>query len=148
MALIIIFAQWLMEKSHLKPQNHYVPCEFNIKTQIIKWTKLLVVFAIIALIPFKTHQIFFLAPPLIVTFTEFSNTSSPLRDRPFTIIGLMTLAATVGCLLRETLNIYLHFPLTICTILACCILFFTFDKNQNTFSACRCNIINPDGIKN
>lgn len=147
MALIIICAQWLMEKSHLKPQNHYIPCEFNIKTQIIKWTKLLIVFALIALIPFKAHQIFFLAPPLIVTFTEFSNTSSPLRNRPFTIIGLMTLAATTGCILRETLNVYLHFPLTICTILACCILFFTFDKIKTLFPPAGAILLIPMVLK-
>ena len=55
MALIIIFAQWLMEKNHLKPKNEYIPCNFDLKTQIIKWTKLLVVFAIIALIPFENQ---------------------------------------------------------------------------------------------
>ena len=133
MALIIIFAQWLMEKNHLKPKNEYIPCNFDLKTQIIKWTKLLVVFAIIALIPFENHQIYFLAPPLIVTFTEFSNTKSPLRNKPFHIIGLMTLASAIGCILREVLNLYLHLPLTICATLACCLLFFTFDKVKTLF---------------
>ena len=59
MALIIIIAQWLMEKYHFRPVNNFVPCEFNVKEQIIKWSKLLLVFGLIAIIPFKTHQIFF-----------------------------------------------------------------------------------------
>ncbi len=133
MALIIIIAQWLMEKYHLKPKNHYVPCDFHWKTQLIKWVKLLGVFSILALVPFEKHQIYFLAPPLIVTFTEFSNAKSPLRGKPFHVIGLMTLASAVGCFLREFLNIYLHFPLTICAVLSCCILFFTFDRVKTLF---------------
>lgn len=133
MAGIIILAQWLMEKNHLKPKNSYVPCVFDYKEEFIKWSKMLVVFAIIALVPFESHQIYFLAPPLIVTFAEFSNTKSRLRNRPFYIVGLMTLAAATGCALREVLNVYLHLPLTICATLACCVLFVTFDKVKMLF---------------
>ena len=133
MALMIITAQWLMEKNHLKPKNEYIPCKFDYKYQIIKWSKLLIVFAILALIPFENHQIYFLAPPLIVTFAEFANPKSPMRNKPFHIIGLMTLASATGCMLREVLNLYLHLPLTICAALACCILFVTFDKVKTLF---------------
>ncbi len=133
MAFIIIAAQWLMEKNHLKPKNEYIPCVFDLKYQVIKWAKLLVVFGIIALIPFKSHQIYFLAPPLIVTFAEFANPKSPMRNKPFHIIGLMTLASFTGCMLREVLNLYLHLPLSICATLACCVLFVTFDRVKTLF---------------
>ena len=133
MALMIITAQWLMEKNHLKPKNEYIPCNFDLKYQVIKWTKLLIVFCLLALIPFKSHQIYFLAPPLIVTFAEFSNPKSPLRNKPFHIIGLLTLASATGCMLREGLNLYLHLPLSICATLACCVLFVTFDKVKTLF---------------
>ena len=128
MSLIIIVAQWLMEKYHFRPVNNFIPCEFNIKNQIIKWSKLLIIFALIALIPFKTHQIYFLAPPLIVMFTELSNPQSPARTKPLYIVGLMTFASFVGCSLRLLLNEYLELPLYICTTLACVILFFALDK--------------------
>lgn len=128
MSLIIILAQWLMEKYHFRPVNDFVPCKFDIKKQVIKWTKLLVVFGVIALIPFKTHQIYFLAPPLIVMFTELSNTKSPARTKPFYIIGLMTFASFVGCFLRLLLNEFLGLPLFVCTAFACIILFFALDK--------------------
>ncbi len=42
MALIIILAQWLMEKYHFRPVNNFIPCDFDIKKQIIKWSKLLI----------------------------------------------------------------------------------------------------------
>ena len=132
MALMIIIAQWLMEKYHFRPVNNFVPCEFDIKKQIIKWSKLLIIFGIIALIPFQNHQIYFLAPPLIVMFTELSNTESPARKKPFNIVGLMTFSAFIGCLIR-LLNIYFNFPLFICTTIACLILFVALDKMKLFF---------------
>ena len=128
MSLIIIIGQWLMEKYHYRPVNKFIPCKFNTKTQIIKWAKLLVIFALIALIPFKTHQIYFLAPPLIVMFTELSNPQSPARTKPLYIIGLMTFASLIGCVLRLCLNEFLGLPLFVCTTLACTILFFAINK--------------------
>lgn len=133
MALIIISAQWLMEKFHLRPVNNFVPCNFDIKKQLIKWIKLLLVFGLIALIPFQTHQIFFLAPPLIVMFTELSNINSPVRCRIPYVVGLMTFGAFVGCLIRLTLNIYLDIPLSICTTIACMVLFVAINKIKLNF---------------
>lgn len=128
MALIIIIAQWLMEKFHLRPVNKFVPCEFNIQYQIIKWSKLLFVFGLIALIPFKTHQIYFLAPPLIVMFTELANPNSPARKRPQYIVGLMTFSAFLGCALRIIFNIHLGLSLSFCTAIACIFLFIAINK--------------------
>lgn len=133
MAFIIIIAQWLMEKFHLRPVNNFTPIEFNIKTQIIKWLKLLLVFGLIALIPFKIHQIYFLAPPLIVMFTEFANPNSKARKRSLYVIGLMTFAAFVGCTLRYVLNIYFMLPLYVCTALACVLLFIALSRVKINF---------------
>lgn len=133
MALIIIIAQWLMEKNHLRPINTFIPCEFDTKKQIIKWSKLLLIFGLIALIPFKTHQIYFLAPPLIVMFTELSNPNSPARKRPHYIVGLMTFGAFVGCLLRYVLNVYCGLSLSLCTAFACIILFVALNKVKINF---------------
>jgi len=128
MAAIIIVVQWLMEKYNMRPLNSFTPCEFDLKYQIIKWSKLLFVFVLIAIIPFSAHQIYFLAPPLLVMFTELSNPESPARRKPVYIVGLMTFGALIGCLLRLVLNVYIGLPLFICTLIACIILFFTIDK--------------------
>lgn len=133
MALIIIIAQWAMEKLYIRPVNKFIPCEFNIKKQIIKWSKLLIVFGLLALLPFKAHQIYFLAPPLIVMFTELSNTQSPVRKKPVKIVFLMTFGAFIGCFLRIILNIYLNIPLSICTLFACIILFIALNKIKINF---------------
>ncbi|MBQ9246583.1 HPP family protein [bacterium] len=133
MALIIIIAQWLMEKYHLRPVNKFVPCEFDIKTQIIKWSKLLITFALLALVPFKAHQIYFLAPPLIVMYTELSNVNSPARKKPQYIVFLMTFGAFIGCFLRYLLNIQFGIPLSVCTALACIVLFIALYKVHINF---------------
>lgn len=133
MAFVIIAAQWLMEKVHLRPVNKFVPCQFDIKKQVIKWSKLLLVFGLIALIPFKTHQIYFLAPPLIVMFTELSNPSSPARKRPVYIVGLMTFSAFTGSMLRLILNVHFGLPLSLCTVLACIILFIALNRVRINF---------------
>lgn len=133
MALIIILAQWLMEKYHIRPVNKFSPIDYDIKSQIIKWSKLLLVFALIALIPFKTHQIYFLAPPLIVMFTELSEPQSPARKKPHYIVGLMFFASLTGCLLKLVLNIYMGLPLYVCTALACVILFIGLSKIKINF---------------
>ena len=133
MALIIIAAQYLMEKAHLRPVNKFTPCEFDLKLQLKKWIKLLVVFSLIALIPFKTHQIFFLAPPLIVMFTELSNPKSPARKKPVYIAGLMTFSSFIGSFFRLFFNIYLDLPLSICTALSCCVLFIALNKIRINF---------------
>lgn len=133
MALIIIFAQWIMEKYHFRPVNRFVPCNFNLKKQVIKWSKLLIVFGLIALIPFKTHQIYFLAPPLIVMFTELSNPKSPARKKPVYIAGLMTFSAFIGSAFRLFFDVYLHLPLSLCTALSCCVLFIVLNKIKINF---------------
>lgn len=133
MALIIIFAQYLMEKFHLRPQNKFTPLNFNIKNQIIKWTKLLAVFGLIALIPFKMHQIYFLAPPLIVMFTEFSNPKSPARGKFPYVVFLMTFGAFLGCFIRLVLNIYFNLSLSLCTGFACLVLFILMGKIKVKF---------------
>ncbi|MBR1775867.1 HPP family protein [bacterium] len=133
MALIIILAQWIMEKFHLRPVNKFIPCMFDIKKQIIKWLKLLLVFGLIALIPFKSHQIYFLAPPLIVMYTELANTKSPARKKPHYIVGLMTFSALTGCLVRYLINITFGLPLSLCTGIACIILFIALNKIKINF---------------
>lgn len=133
MALIIIFAQWLMEKFHLRPHIEFKPVEFKIKNEIIKWSKLLLIFGLVSIIPFKFHQIYFLAPPLIVMFTELSNPKSKARKKPLYIAALMAFGAFTGCLIRLVFNVYFNIPLYFCTALACIILFFALNKVKINF---------------
>ncbi len=133
MALIIISLQKLMEKLHLRPVNHHKPCHFDTKTQFKRWSKLLFILLIFALIPIGTRNLYFIAPPLIVTFTAFSNPNNPVRKIPLKIFSIITIAAIAGSSARLLLNVYLHLPLIISAITACIILFISFEKIKTLF---------------
>lgn len=133
MAAIIVGMQYLMERFHLRPINHYQPCHFSIKEQFKRWSKLLLVLMLLALIPVETRNVYFIAPPLIVTFTAFSNPANSVRKIPFKTFLVIVVAAFAGAGSRLLLNMYLHFPLVICAIVACLILFFTFEKVRTLF---------------
>ena len=133
MALVIIGAQYLMEKFHIKPVNHYHPCNFDTKSQIKRWSKLLIVLMLLALVPMETRNIYFIAPPLIVTFTAFSNPSNPVRKIPLKTFAVIMIAAITGAGARLLLNVYMHLPLMIAAIAACVILFFSFEKIKTLF---------------
>lgn len=128
MSLMIILMQWIMEKRRIKRKNTYYPCVYDYKIEIKKWAKLMIALAMISLIPFKSQNLFFIAPPLIVAFAEFSNVKSPIRKHPYKIFAVLVLAAVSGTVLREVLNMYLHLPLTACAVLACVLLFATFER--------------------
>lgn len=133
MSAIIIAAQWLMEKEGLRYKNHYEPCVFDFKDEFKKWSKLLILLMIISLIPVQSRNLYFIAPPLIVAFTEFANVNSKLRKKALPIFLIILTAAFVGMGIRVVLNMYLHVPLVFCAIVACLFLFVTFEFSQVLF---------------
>lgn len=133
MTLLIIGGQWLMEKFHLRSVNNYCADDFNFREQINHWLKLFLIFGIISFIPFASRNIFFLAPPMVVAFVEFSNPQSKVRKKPLTIFFIMVFAVLAGTILRLVLNLYLDFPLILCALIACVILFIIFDYTRAIF---------------
>ena len=128
MAFLIILFQWIMEKNGLRRKNVYKKPESDYKMECAKWVKLGAVLFLILLLPFKSNYLFITAPPLIVAFAEMSNIKCPARKHPFKIYSILVLAAFSGTALKEVLNMYLHMPLVLCAILACIILFMTFER--------------------
>lgn len=133
MSLIVIAAQWLMEKNRLRPKNIYSSEFFDLKFEISQWAKLLLVFAVISFLPVQSRHIFLLAPPLIVTYAEFANPNSPLRHKKGQVWAIMVFAATIGTVLRLGLNSFLELPLSLSAILACVLLFIVFDRVKILF---------------
>lgn len=133
MTLLIILGQWLMEKFHIRSINHYCANDFNFKKQFNHWIKLFLIFGIISFIPFSSRNIFFLAPPMIVAFVEFANPQSKARKKPLNIFFIMILAVLTGTIIRLVLNLYLDFPIMICALIACILLFIVFDYTRAIF---------------
>ena len=133
MTSLIILGQWLMEKFHIRSVNTYCADDFDLKKQFNHWLKLFLIFGIISFIPFSSRNIFFLAPPMIVAFVEFSNPQSKARKMPLKIFLLMLLAVLAGTILRLVLNLYLDFPIILCALVACILLFIAFDYTRAIF---------------
>ena len=133
MAFIIIIGQWLMEKYHLRSINHYNKENFDIKKEFRWWCKLFCIFGVISILPINTHNIFLLAPPLIVTFVEFSNPKSCLRAKAKNIYFLIVGASLIGYGIRLLLSYFLPCPLVVGACLACILLFAIFDYTRLLF---------------
>lgn len=133
LTLIIIIFQWLLEKYHLRPKNIYTPCQYDIKEQFKMWGKLLLFLLLLAIIPTHSRNLYLLAPPLIVTFTEFANPENKVRRIPKKIFLILVIGAIVGSVIKLVLSSYLHLPLTLCAAAACLVLFAAFDKIKTLF---------------
>lgn len=133
MALTIIIGQWIMEKRHIKSKNKFVKNNFNIKIELNKWLKLLFVFILLSIIPLVSKNIFLLAPPLIVTLVELSNSKSKARQKPLNILFIFSCAAIIGSMSKFILNGYFSCPLIICVIFSCLLLFMLFDYTKIYF---------------
>ena len=105
----------------------------KIKNIIIKYFKSLTIILFVALFPVITNNLFFIAPPLIVTFMEFSDINSPARKNAKKIVVLIGITALVGSMGKLFLNVYLQLPLyLVCTIVTICV-FIIFEKNNIIF---------------
>lgn len=105
----------------------------KIKNIIIKYFKSLTIILFVALFPVITNNLFFIAPPLIVTFMEFSDINSPARKNAKKIVVLIGITALVGSMGRLFFNVYLELPLyLVCAIVTICV-FIIFEKNNIIF---------------
>ena len=91
---------------------------------------------LICILPALTHEIFFIAPPLIVGFAEMSKPSSKLREKAPVTVGLIALAAAVGCASRYVICVTLGLPLTIAAVLSCGAILIAVNTAKLYFPPC------------
>lgn len=126
MAAIIAVGQSLMEGAGLRDAAVYLPVERAARDAALYWGKRAVVLAVLVALPIFTGQIFFIAPPLIVLFTEFSEPVSPLRQVPVRIWLVTAGAAFAGSIARMILCTGFGLPLTVAAIVGILAVFAIF----------------------
>ena len=94
------------------------------------WAKLFIIFSVISIYPLLQGFLFWLSPPVVVTFAELSNTISPNRKRLFKIWEIMIIGASIGTVFRFLLNIYFDLPLVIAAIFACLFMFLIYNRTK------------------
>lgn len=130
MVFAIIIGQFYLEKYHYRHKDKYLPQKINQKMMFKLWSKVLIIFSIISTYPLSQGFLFWLSPPVIVTFAELANPMSPNRKRLFKIWEIMTLGAIIGTICRLGLNVFLDLPLVISAVFACILMFFTYNKTK------------------
>lgn len=130
MVLAIVLGQYFLEKYHYRHKDKYMPQKINRKMMLKLWAKISFIFSIIAIYPLSQGFLFWLSPPVVVTFAELSNPISPNRKRLFKIWLIMITGASIGTVCRLGLNVYYELPLVISAAVACLFMFFIYNKTK------------------
>lgn len=105
----------------------------NWKKAFLKWGMLLGVFLLVAALPMMTGELYFIAPPLLVAFVEFSNPEFALQSNPLKTWGVLFLAALAGTASRVLLGGLLGLPLTVCAGVSFVLLLLLFQRSEILF---------------
>ncbi|MDN3674602.1 hypothetical protein QWY99_16295 [Flavobacterium branchiarum] len=126
MSILVVAGQWFLEKIkvrktpplHTKKQHTHNPKH---------WLKLLFWILLIAIIPVSTGKLYFIVPPLVVMFIEFSSSKSGFRNRPLQVYLIMVIAAFLGSLSQYYLHTIAGLPLVLTVLLLFSCLFLLFE---------------------
>ncbi|AYN02802.1 HPP family protein [Flavobacterium sp. 140616W15] len=126
MSILVVTGQWFLEKNKLRQ----TPLLHNKKQHIHNpkhWIKLFFWLLLIAVIPVSTGQIYFIVPPLVVMFIEFSSSKAGFRNRPVQVYSIMVISAVLGTLFQYYLYSILGLPLVDTALLLFSCLFILFE---------------------
>jgi hypothetical protein len=126
MSLIIVSGQWLLEKKSLRQAITFDTKKGQYKHSSKHWIKLFFWLLLIAVIPVSIGKAYFIVPPLVVMFIEFSSSSAGFRSRPIKVYFVMIISATLGALFQHYLHTILGLPqvYTVLLLFLCLFLFY------------------------
>lgn len=125
LTLIIVSVQLLLEKLKMKEPMVFEPSTATTKINLINWTKRFVIFLAVAAFPLFSGNYYFIAPPIIVCFVEFTSTASPVRKAPLKLFCVFGIAACLGEFARF-LNVDAGFPMWSCALIGLILLYLLF----------------------
>lgn len=96
LALICVAVQYILERLDLREPMLSQKTEKPLKNEVYDWLLRTVIFTAAAIYPIISRNYCFIAPPIIVTFVEFSNRESALRRNPLKILAVIALACIFG----------------------------------------------------
>ena len=96
MSVIVVVGQWGMEKVGLRERVTYTPVIVHWKDSLVRWSFLLVTVIAVAALAIYTRNLYFILPPLIVTYVEFANSKAGFRNRPVQVLLVLFTASVIG----------------------------------------------------
>ena len=86
MSVIVVGGQWGMERMGLREKITYTSVSVNWREALVRWAFLLMTVAAVVLLAVYTENLYFILPPLIVTYVEFANSKAGFRNRPVQVL--------------------------------------------------------------
>lgn len=135
MTAFILVSQKVLECFGLHEKYEYKPIEQSQELLKLR-AKQVITALIVCILPAHFHEIFFIAPPLIVAFFELSGKGSKLMKRKHTAIALMAAAAFTGVTARFFISEKLGLTLTLGAVLSSSVIFALCRKAKLYFPPC------------
>lgn len=130
MSVIIVLVNLMLEKMGYNQKLDFHSEKINIKENILLWTKRFVIFSAALLPAVISGEFLLLAPPLIVTFVEFTD-YSPAK-KPIRTFFVISCAAIIGFSTR-CLCQFASVPLWICAVIAIILVIIVFEILKRKF---------------
>lgn len=134
MSILVVSGQWFMEKNKLRHVTIPDMKKDRFKHNPKHWGKLLFWLILIAAIPVYTGKLYFIVPPLMVMFIEFSSSSSGFRNRPLEVYIVIIISAILGTFFQYYLHTKLGLPEIYTVLLLFLCLFLLFEIFKKPFA--------------
>lgn len=135
MTSVILLSQKILEHLGLHEKYEFSPVKPT--SQLLKLRAIQIMTAlVICNLPANFHEIFFIAPPLIVAFFELSNKGSKLIKRKYTAVLLIAAAAFTGAFTRFFISEKFGLTLTLGAIISSAVIFALCRKCKLYFPPC------------
>ncbi|MEG1229516.1 MAG: hypothetical protein RSD71_12540 [Flavobacterium sp.] len=134
MSLLVVFGQWFLEKNGLRKAVIIDRKKGKYKHTLQHWIKLFFGLLLIAAIPVLNNQLYYIVPPLVVMFIEFSSSSSGFRNRPLQVYLVVVIAAFLGTIFQYYVHTLLGLSLMFTVTLLFLCLFVLFEITRKPFA--------------
>lgn len=134
MSLIIILGQHLMEKKQFRTPIEYTPVKISWRPALLSWTFLLFTVLSVTSLAIYTDNIYFILPPLIVTYIEFAHSKAGFRNRPVQILLTLLAASLLGSLCQWFGYYQWHLPESLIALCITGSLFLLFELSGKPFA--------------
>lgn len=123
LAVLAVLGRWGMERAGWVQPVEQTRVAGKPRSEFIRWLKLLLCFLVLAVLPAVTGAVYFIVPPLIVVFIEYSNPGFRQGKSVVKVAAVLFLSALTGVAARMVLHEKLHVPLTVAAVTAITLLF-------------------------
>jgi hypothetical protein len=127
MSVLVVLGQLLLVKKKPDQVVIYRKKKGHHEHRPKHWIKLLFYLLLIAALPLYMGKTYFVLPPLVTMFIEFSTSKAGFRNRPLQVYLLIIISAILGAMFQYYLHITLGVSLLNTVLLLFVCLFFLFE---------------------